>query len=151
MGRAARQTQFSFGTIQHEAIDTSKLGRNKYQASESRQYLVDRSYTTSDSAAAVSLKPMGLGKQRGASMGKNILIKGGLDPIEEELARKTFKEKFSKIKRQVDTKMIGGGPMYPIAAQHEKKIVDLDTTCQAYKAKYREGLNKAWAQTLQIT
>ena len=95
---------------------------------------------------------MGLGKQRGAaSLGRNILIKGELDPIEEELARKTFKEKFSKIKRQVDTKMLGGGPLYPIAAQHEKKIVDLDTTCAAYKAKYREGLEKAWAKTLQIT
>lgn len=112
---------------------------------------MDRSYTSTESGADLSLKPMGLGKQRGASMGKNILIKGALDPIEEELARKTFKEKFSKIKRQVDTKMIGGGPMYPIAAQHEKKIVDLDTTCAAYKAQYREGLGKAWARTLQIT
>jgi hypothetical protein len=39
-----------------------------------------------------------------------------LDPIQEEIDRNNFKENFSNLKRNINTKIIGGGPLYPVPA-----------------------------------
>jgi len=41
-------------------------------------------------------------------------------------------------------KFIGGGPLYPVPADHEKKIVDLDDSCQQFKNSYVKTLERAW-------
>ena len=59
-----------------------------------------------------------------------------LDPIKEEIDRINFKENFSKIRRPMNTKIIGGGPLYPIPAAYEKTITDLDDSCLKHKVKF---------------
>lgn len=56
-----------------------------------------------------------------------------LDPIQEEVDRINFKEQFSTIKRPINTKIIGGGPIYPQPVKFEKNIIELDKSCQEYK------------------
>ena len=63
-----------------------------------------------------------------------------LEPISEEERKIRFKESFSHIKRAFNIKVLGGGPMYPIPAEHEKKIIDLDDSCHKFKSKYNENL-----------
>ena len=65
-----------------------------------------------------------------------------LEPIREENQDKTdaFKEKFSYIERGLHTRMLGGGPMYPIPTHDEKMIQELDTTARDYKLRYRKRL-----------
>ena len=48
------------------------------------------------------------------------------DKNNAEIEKINFKEDFSKIKRDLNTRIIGGGPIYPIPNQYEKYIVDLD-------------------------
>jgi hypothetical protein len=63
-----------------------------------------------------------------------------LDPIEEEIEKINFKENYSKIARPINTKIIGGGPLYPIPGQHEKGIIDLDNSCSKFKTNYSSRL-----------
>lgn len=73
-----------------------------------------------------------------------------LAPIKEE-ALNTFKEKFSTITRGLHTKMIGGGPMFPIPTEAEKQIIDLDNSAMMYKTRYKQRLQNVWNDTLQYT
>jgi len=65
---------------------------------------------------------------------KSILRTKGIKEVEREIEESNnaeiekinFKENFSKIHRGLDTKIVGGGPMFPIPSQYEKYIVDLD-------------------------
>lgn len=69
--------------------------------------------------------------------------KGGLlAPIKEEHAERTneFKEKYSYIERGLHTRMLGGGPLYPIPTHDEKMIQELDHTARDYKLRYRKRL-----------
>ena len=66
------------------------------------------------------------------------------DAVTHELNRLTFKENFSKIKRPTDTKIIGGGPLYPIPGPNEGSIEDLDNSCLAYKKSFKKRLQNVW-------
>lgn len=46
----------------------------------------------------------------------------------EEDALKTFKEKFSNIERNYNTKIASGLPIFPIPHEHEKKIDEIDNS-----------------------
>ena len=37
-----------------------------------------------------------------------------------------------------------GGPIFPVPGEHEKGIVDLDTTFSDYKKKFRKSLDRTW-------
>ena len=39
---------------------------------------------------------------------------------------------------------MGGGPLYPIASEKEKKIKNLDDTFEKYKKGYRDKIEKSW-------
>jgi len=60
-----------------------------------------------------------------------------------------FKESFSKIKRDKDTYMTAGGPIFlqPDEETRLKKLINLDNSCQEAKEKIHDGLLKAWEKT----
>mmetsp|Transcript_32244 Transcript_32244/g.49345 ORF Transcript_32244/g.49345 Transcript_32244/m.49345 type:complete len:185 (+) Transcript_32244:1836-2390(+) len=62
-----------------------------------------------------------------------------------------FKESYSSIKRSFNLKMMGGGPLFPIPAEHEKSIVDIDESCKRFKLKQAQQLKNAWAESKRYT
>ena len=54
------------------------------------------------------------------------------------MKNRKFKESFSKIKRPINTKMLGGGPLFPILVEEEKELSEFDTTSRDYKAGYKK-------------
>jgi hypothetical protein len=46
----------------------------------------------------------------------------------------------------LNTAHLGGGPIIPIPAEHEKGIIDLDPTFRNHKLKFRESLLKSWRE-----
>lgn len=54
--------------------------------------------------------------------------------VDREIKNRQFKERFSKIKRTIDTKMLGGGPLFPILVEEEKHLSSFDSSSKDYKA-----------------
>jgi hypothetical protein len=52
------------------------------------------------------------------------------------------------IKRGYGTKILGGGPIFPIPYNHEHKIIDIDNSFKEYKEKKSKMLKKTWIETI---
>jgi hypothetical protein len=51
----------------------------------------------------------------------------------------------------VNTKIIGGGPLYPIPGQHEKTIQELDNSCGKFKQDYAGKLKGIWHESMKVS
>ena len=64
-----------------------------------------------------------------------------------------FKENFSVLERGINTRILGGGPIYPIPTDDERlsyKTNPSDITTGEYKRRYRSNLRNVWNDAMEM-
>ena len=109
-----RITKFSFGVTKMDKIDFQRLNFSKDYVKNKSNVQVINNFQNIKKTFNPKIKTAN------SSNAKKINF--------EEVALKTFKEKFSNIERNYHTKIASGLPIFPIPHEHEKKIVYIDNS-----------------------
>ena len=113
-----RLTKFSFGIAKTEKIDYQTLNFNKNNVKPCTAYAIQNENNQNNI--------LSFGSTRSKINYKN---QSKQDEYQQD------KDKYSTIKRGYGTKILGGGPIFPIPYQHEYKIIDIDNSFKEYKEK----------------
>ena len=119
-----RESKFSFGITRETILDRNVIKSKQFKINDKVMCKFDRERQPPiiKHNEDVALKNM---------FYKNKTIKDVNKEIEDknkaEMERRKFKEDFSKLPRDHDTRILGGGPVYPIIPnRYDNYIVDLD-------------------------
>ena len=113
---------FSFGTARTETVPKDHFKRYKFSAKDNKVIHVDRTIPLQSSKPETPSFPAISAR----NSNRHLRL---LEKIKFENDRRNdIKEKYSNIKRDLNTKILGGGPLHPVPMDDEKHIIDIDPT-----------------------